>query len=63
VELASSGRPNDIMATAASYDSTLRYGAQTPFNDQLTFHWEAAGESGELLIWNTESPLQTASTS
>ena len=40
VELTSCGRPNDIMATAASYDGTLRYGTQTPFNDQLTFHWE-----------------------
>ena len=28
------------MAVAASYDSTLRYGAQTPFSDQLTFKWE-----------------------
>ena len=42
VELTSSGRPNDIMAAAASYDSTLRYGTQTPFNDQLTFHWEGS---------------------
>jgi len=25
---------------AASYDDTLRYGAQTPFSDQLTFQWE-----------------------
>jgi len=25
------------MAVAASYDTTLRYGAQTPFSDQLTF--------------------------
>ncbi len=40
IELAISGQPNDIMAAAASYDSTLRYGAQTPFNDQLTYRWE-----------------------
>jgi hypothetical protein len=26
VELTSFGRPDDILATAASYDSTLRYG-------------------------------------
>jgi len=25
---------------AASYDDSLRYGAQTPFSDQLTFQWE-----------------------
>ena len=24
---------------AASYDKTLRYGAQTPFSDQLAFQW------------------------
>jgi ABC-type Fe3+/spermidine/putrescine transport system ATPase subunit len=28
------------VAVAASYDDTLRHGAQTPFNDQLTFRWE-----------------------
>jgi hypothetical protein len=28
------------MAGAASYDGTLRHGAQTPFSDQLTFQWE-----------------------
>jgi len=28
------------LSVAASYDSTLRYGAQTPFSDQLTFEWE-----------------------
>ena len=28
------------MAVAASYDETLKYGAQTPFSDQLTFKWE-----------------------
>ena len=28
------------MAVAASYDQTLRYGAQTPFSDQLSFQWE-----------------------
>ncbi len=33
-------QPNDLMAVAASYDQTGRYGAQTPFNDQLAFHWE-----------------------
>jgi len=28
------------MAVAASFDETLKYGAQTPFSDQLTFQWE-----------------------
>jgi len=40
VELAIAGQPNDIMAVAASYDNSLRYGTQTPFNDQLTYRWE-----------------------
>jgi hypothetical protein len=30
-----------MMAIAASYDQTGRYGAQTPFSDQLASHWEA----------------------
>jgi hypothetical protein len=55
VELTSLGRPNDIMATAASYDSTLRYGAQTPFNDQLTFHWEG----GEWQVDSTHNSIIT----
>jgi hypothetical protein len=32
--------PDEVVAVAASYDPTLRYGAQTPFSDQLTFRWE-----------------------
>lgn len=28
------------MAVATSYDTSLRYGAQTPFSDQLNFKWE-----------------------
>ncbi len=56
VELASSGRPNDIMATAASYDGTLRYGTQTPFNDQLTYHWEG----GEWHVDSTHNSIITA---
>jgi len=56
VELSSSGRPNDIMATAASYDRTLRYGTQTPFNDQLTFHWEG----GEWRVDATHNSIITA---
>src|SRR5437870_9106656 len=30
------------MAVAASYDDSLRYGAQTPFSDQLSFKWEGS---------------------
>ena len=56
VELTSSTRPNDLMATAASYDSTLRYGTQTPFNDQLTFHWEG----GEWQVDGTHNSIITA---
>jgi hypothetical protein len=32
--------PNEVMAVAASYDAKLRYGAQTPFSDQLIAHLE-----------------------
>ena len=39
VILTTSGHPDEVMAIAASYDPTLRYGAQTPFSDQLAFHW------------------------
>jgi hypothetical protein len=40
VTLSTSSRPDEVVAIAASYDDTLRYGAQTPFSDQLTFKWE-----------------------
>ncbi|MGB8473510.1 MAG: hypothetical protein WCE61_05420 [Candidatus Acidiferrum sp.] len=33
-------QPNELLAVAASYDSTGRYGAQTPFSDQLASDWE-----------------------
>jgi hypothetical protein len=33
--------PDDLMAVATSYDESGRYGAQTPFTDQLAPHWEA----------------------
>jgi hypothetical protein len=39
VTLATSGLPDEVMAVAASYDTSLRYGAQTPFSDQLAAHW------------------------
>ena len=40
VILKTNGLPDEVMAVAASYDKTLRYGAQTPFSDQMTFRWE-----------------------
>jgi hypothetical protein len=44
VEISSpTAKPDDIMAIASSYDSTGRYGAQTPFSDQLDDYW-VAGE-------------------
>ena len=40
VTLSTDAAPDDIMAVAASYDQTLRYGAQTPFSDQMALHLE-----------------------
>ena len=40
VTLSAPVQPDDLMAVAASYDQTGRYGAQTPFGDQLASHWE-----------------------
>ena len=40
VTLTTTGLPGEVVAVAASYDSSLRYGAQTPFSDQLAFRWE-----------------------
>jgi hypothetical protein len=39
VILTTNGLPEEVVALAASYDKTLRYGAQTPFSDQLAFEW------------------------
>ena len=39
VRLTTSGKPGDIVTVASSYDKTLKYGAQTPFSDQLASHW------------------------
>jgi hypothetical protein len=39
VILTTDGMPDEVIAVAASYDQTLRYGAQTPFSDQLAFKW------------------------
>jgi hypothetical protein len=40
VTVTTQGRPDELVAVAASYDVTLRYGAQTPFSNQLAFRWE-----------------------
>jgi hypothetical protein len=42
VILTTNGLPDQIVAVAASYDQSLQYGAQTPFSDQLAFHWEGS---------------------
>jgi len=42
VVLTTKGLPDEVMAVAASYDKTLRYGTQTPFSDQLSFKWEGS---------------------
>ena len=39
VILTSNAVPDELMAVAVSYDQELKYGAQTPFSDQLAFHW------------------------
>jgi hypothetical protein len=39
VTLTSPSSPDDLLAVAASYDSTGRYGAQTPFSDNLGAYW------------------------
>jgi hypothetical protein len=40
VTLTSNALPDELLAVAASYDQTLKYGAQTPFSDQLSHQWK-----------------------
>lgn len=40
VTLTTNSLPDEVVAVTSAYDDTLRYGAQTPFNDQLTYRWE-----------------------
>jgi len=49
--------PEELLAVAASYDRTGRYGTQTPFNDQLASHWEA----GAWQVDSTHNSLVTIS--
>jgi hypothetical protein len=39
VTLTTDAQPGELLAVAASYDKSLHFGAQTPFSDQLAFHW------------------------
>ncbi len=43
VTISSNGAPDDLVAIAASYDATGRYGMETPFSDNLGAHF-AGGE-------------------
>jgi hypothetical protein len=49
-------QPDELLAVAASYDQSGRYGAQTPFSDQLAFHWEG----GMWQVDSTHNSLITA---
>ena len=40
VTLTSNALPDELVAVATSYDQTLKYGAQTPFSDQLSHQWK-----------------------
>jgi hypothetical protein len=57
VILSASVLPEELLAVAASYDQTGRYGTQTPFSDQLASHWEA----GKWEVDTTHNSLVTVS--
>ncbi|HXZ80065.1 MAG TPA: hypothetical protein VEG30_09060 [Terriglobales bacterium] len=40
VSMLTNSGPDEVIAVAASYDDTGRYGVQTPFTDQMSAHWE-----------------------
>lgn len=56
VIVTSAGDPDDLVIVASSYDKTLRYGAQTPFSDQLSVHMEG----GEWQVDATHNSLIAA---
>lgn len=56
VSLSTNTLPDEVMAVAASFDSTLHYGAQTPFSDQLIAHLEG----GQWLVDPTHTSLIAA---
>ena len=69
VILTTNGLPDEVMAVAASYDATLRYGAQTPFSDQLSRkwaggHWEYDPQHDSLITAGNggANPIQAAFT-
>ncbi len=55
VVVSAPAQPDELLAVAASYDQTLRYGTQTPFSDQLASHWEA----GKWEVDSTHNSLVT----
>jgi hypothetical protein len=55
VILSASVLPEELLAVAASYDQTGRFGTQTPFSDQLATHWEA----GKWEVDSTHNSLVT----
>ncbi|MCI0621409.1 MAG: hypothetical protein L0387_07030 [Acidobacteria bacterium] len=56
IEISAPIQPEELIALASSYDKTGRYGAQTPFNDQLAYHWEG----GKWQVDGTRNSLITA---
>jgi hypothetical protein len=67
VTITTNSKPDELMAVAASYDGTLRYGAQTPFSDQLSFHsvgslWEYDAQHNSLITVGNggTKPLEAA---
>ena len=40
VEISTDGEPGDVIAVAASYDDTLRYGTQSPFTRMVSSYWK-----------------------
>jgi hypothetical protein len=56
VSVTTDSLPYGLMAVAASYSSSLKYGAQTPFSDQLISHLEG----GQWQVDNTHTSLIAA---
>ena len=64
VYLRTTARPEEIVAVAASYDDTLKYGAQTPFMDQLSYLWKGGkfefdGSHNSLITVGNDSETPT----
>lgn len=52
VSISAAIRPDDLLAVATSFDATGRLGAQTPFSDQTSNHWEGG-------IWEVDPTHDT----